>query len=134
MGFGALNLVSAMLLGVGVFLGLPDRYLPVDAGAVLLILLLSIAGVGLLAGARWSQQVATVAASATLGLGLLLIALLSISASYLAGIYGPVGRGGAVIFVLVIALAVPYLVVLPAAQLVWLARARSRAAEETRGG
>ena len=50
-------------------------------------------------------------------LGLLLVGALAISASFLMGIYGPVGRGGAVILVLVAALAVPYLVVAPALQL-----------------
>jgi len=44
------------------------------------------------------------------------------SASYLAGIYGPIGRGGAIIFVLVLALAIPYLVAIPALELVWLGR------------
>jgi hypothetical protein len=48
------------------------------------------------------------------------VATLALTASYLSGIYGPVGKGGALILVLVAALALPYLVVLPASQLVWL--------------
>jgi hypothetical protein len=122
--FGTLNLVSAAVLGVGVFLGLPDRYWPVDGGAALLILLLASGGAGLLARTGWGHLVAEIACGVTLGLGLFFILLLSLSASYLAGVYGPVGRGGAVIFILVLALAVPYLVALPGAELLWLRRRR----------
>jgi hypothetical protein len=50
----------------------------------------------------------------------LLVATLAITASFLSGIYGPVGRGGALILALAAALALPYLIVLPSAQLVWL--------------
>jgi hypothetical protein len=35
-------------------------------------------------------------------------------------VYGPVGKGGAALFALVCALALPYVVVLPAAELLWL--------------
>ena len=63
---------------------------------------------------------ARAAAFASLGLGLLLITLLAWSAAYLSGVYGPVGRGGAIILVLVIALAVPYLLAIPAGELLWL--------------
>ena len=50
--------------------------------------------------------------------------LLALTASWLAGIYGPVGAGGAAIMALVAALALPYLVVLPCVELVWLAPRR----------
>jgi hypothetical protein len=54
------------------------------------------------------------------------IALLQLlSGAGLLAVYGPVGKGGAIVLVLVAALALPYLVVLPLAQLVWL-RPRSR--------
>jgi hypothetical protein len=64
--------------------------------------------------------VARVASTVTLVLGLLLVGTLAVTVSYLRGIYGPVGRGGALILTLVTALVLPYLVVLPAVQLVWL--------------
>jgi len=128
--FGALHLVSAALVGTGVFAGLPDRYGPVDAGAAVLIALLVGSGVGLLGGTRWSFRVAVAASSVTLAMGLLLVGALALSASYLAGIYGPVGRGGAVLFVLVAALVLPYLVALPAAELVWLRRSKPLPDEE----
>jgi hypothetical protein len=70
--------------------------------------------------APWGRWAARIAAVIALVVGLGLVSALSLTASYLSGIYGPVGRGGALILILVAALALPYLVVLPAVQLVWL--------------
>jgi hypothetical protein len=64
---------------------------------------------------------------ASLVLGLLLVTTLALTASYLSGIYGAVGRGGAMILGLIAALALPYLVAIPLAQLGWLARRSSSA-------
>ena len=119
-GFGLGNVAAALVVAVGVFAGLPARYWPVDLSAVALVLLLGASGAGLLLRAKWGERVARIAALVVLALGLVLVATLAITASYLSGIYGPVGKGGAVIFVLVAALALPYLVLLPAAQLLWL--------------
>jgi hypothetical protein len=87
---------------------------------VILIALLGASGVGLLARKPWAVQVTRVASIVALVLGLVLIGILAITASYLSGIYGPVGRGGAIILALVAALALPYLVALPVSQLLWL--------------
>jgi hypothetical protein len=130
MAFGALNLLSAALVGLGVFEGLPDRYGPVDGGAALLIAMLVGSGVGLVVRARWSVAVATAAAGTALAVGFVLVGALALSASYLAGIYGPVGRGGAILFVLIMALVVPYLIVLPGAELAWLRRVKLDASEK----
>jgi hypothetical protein len=118
--FGIFDLFAAGLVSLGVFAGLPARYWVVDAGAVVVSLVQASAGVGLLGRFAWGRAVARWASLLTLALGLALIAALSLTVSYLVGIYGPVGRGGALVFALVIALALPYLVVLPAGQLVWL--------------
>jgi hypothetical protein len=118
--FGVLNLVAALLTLLGVFQGLPARWLPVDLAAGVVALLLLAAGAGLVSNARWGEQVARVASMVTLAAGLVLFALLAFTASYLSGIYGPVGRGGALILVLVAALTLPYLVAFPASQLLWL--------------
>ncbi len=125
--FGLGNLVAAALVAIGVFEGLPDRYAPVDAAAAVLLTLLGAAGVGLLAQLSWAKPVAEIASAVSLGLGLFVVGALVVSASYLAGVYGPVGRGGAVIFVLVVALAVPYLIALPAIELAWLRSLRPAA-------
>jgi hypothetical protein len=118
--FGAVNIVSALLVYVGVFEGLPARYWPVDIAAAVVFLALVTGGIGLLANARWGKWAARIGAAIALAVGLALVSVVAVTASYLSGIYGPVGRGGALILVLVAALALPYLVVLPAAELVWL--------------
>jgi hypothetical protein len=119
-GFGALDLLSALLVYLGVFEGLPTRYWLVDTLAALALLALLAGGVGLLSNARWGPWAARMGAAVALAIGLALVGVTAISVSYLSGIYGPVGRGGALILTLVAALALPYLVVLPAAQLAWL--------------
>jgi hypothetical protein len=118
--FGVLDIVSAILVYFGVFEGLPARYWLVDGGAALLIALFVAAGAGLLAETPWARRVALGASIASLVLGLSLVTTLALTASYLSGIYGPVGRGGALILGLIAALALPYLVALPLAQMAWL--------------
>jgi hypothetical protein len=119
-GFGVGNVVAALVVAIGVFQGLPARWLPVDLAAAAVAALLAAAGVGLVMRAAWAPRLARAAALVVLAVGLVFVAALALTASYLSGIYGPVGKGGALILVLVAALALPYLVVLPAAQLVWL--------------
>jgi hypothetical protein len=118
--FGAVNLVSAVLVYLGVFEGLPARYWPVDIVAAVVFLALVAGAVGLFGNARWGRWAARIAAVVALAAGLAVVSTTAVTASYLSGIYGPVGRGGALILTLVTAMALPYLVVLPAAQLVWL--------------
>jgi hypothetical protein len=118
--FGVAYLVTAALLGAGVFLGLPTRWAVVDVGGGLLALLLFATGAGLVLGRAFATRLARPVSWAALAVGVLVIALLSSSAGYLRGAYGPVGQGGALIFVFVIALVFPYLVALPCACLVWL--------------
>ena len=118
--FGVLDLVAAVVLAIGVFAGLPSRWWPIDTAAVVICALLVGSGVGLLRNAPWSETLARIAARVVLGLALLFFALTATSVSYLFGIYGAVGRGGVTIFVLVAALAFPYLFALPVTQLLWL--------------
>ncbi len=120
--FGFLDLVAASLVAIGVFRGLPSRAWAIDGCAAAVIALLAVSGVGLMLGKPWAPRVARVTSMIVLALGLGLVATLALTASYLAGIYGPVGKGGAVILALVAALALPYLVALPASQLLWLGR------------
>jgi len=119
-GFGSVDILTAFVVYLAVFEGLPARYFPIDAAATVVILLLVAAGVGLVAKKPWGPMVARVASAVTLALGLALVTTLAVTVSYLAGIYGPVGRGGALILGLAAALGLPYVVALPAAQLVWL--------------
>jgi hypothetical protein len=118
--FGVADVVTSAGVALGVFVGLPARWWPVDAVAAVLVALELAAGVGLLARAPWGERAARVASAAALAVGLFTVTVLAVTASWLHGVYGPVGAGGAVILALVGALAVPYVVVLPAVELVWL--------------
>jgi hypothetical protein len=122
--FGVADLMTAALVAFGVFVALPSRWAPIDAAAAALTAIDLAAGLGLLASAPWATRVARVASAVSLALGLWLITVLAVTASWLSGVYGPVGRGGAVVMALVAALALPYLVVWPAVRLVWLHGAR----------
>lgn len=117
---GGIDLVTATLLLGSVWGVLPARWWPIDVAATLLGALLAVSGGGLLAGTHWARRVGLAAGAVTLVLGLALVTTLALTASYLSGLYGPVGRGGAIILVLVAALAIPYFIFFPAAQLVAL--------------
>lgn len=111
----------ALLLLFGVWVALPARYLPVDliGTAAALALLVSAAGLGL--GRPWGGRLARLVAWGSLGIGCLTVTALFWSAATLAGLYGPVGSGGALLMTVVALLVIPYLVGLPALQLSWLA-------------
>jgi hypothetical protein len=122
--FGIANLTTAALLVLGVFVALPARWWPVDTGAALLVALELASGIGLLTRATWGPLAAKVAGVAALALGLFVVSLLAVTASWLSGVYGPVGRGGGLVLALVAALALPYTVVLPIVELAWLREAK----------
>lgn len=119
-GFGITNVAVSGLVALGVFQGLPTRYWVVDGGALAVIALMGASGTALLANHRHKEALTRWASGLVLALGLTLFAALVVTASWLSGVYGPVGKGGAAIFVLVAALTLPYLVVLPAAELAWV--------------
>jgi hypothetical protein len=118
--FGIADVVTAIVIVLGVFVGLPSRWAPVDVAAGALVLLDLASGVGLLASRPWATRVARWASGVSLALGAWLVTILAVTAGWLSGVYGPVGLGGAVILALVAALALPYLVVVPVVRLVWL--------------
>ena len=122
---GVGDLVTAGVVALGVFVGLPTRWAVVDVPAAILVVLHLGSAAGLLTAKPWAPRAATVASAVSLALGLLVITVLALTAGWLSGVYGPVGRGGAVILALVAALAVPYLVAVPVARLVWLRGARA---------
>jgi hypothetical protein len=125
--FGAANVVTALLVAFGVFVALPSRWMPVDVAAAALAGLQLISGAGLIAATDWAPKVARAASAVALALGLFTVSVLAVTASWLGGVYGPVGKGGSIVLALVAALTLPYLVVLPLVQLVWL-RPRGREA------
>jgi hypothetical protein len=118
--FGGAHFATALLVGWGIYGCLPARWAPIDAVAGILIALEALSGAGLALGTSWARAAARVTSIVALVTGLGLVTLLAVTASWLSGVYGPVGAGGAAILALVAALALPYLVVLPAVELVWL--------------
>jgi len=117
-----MQLVVAAFLMIGIWFALPARYLVVDVLGTGVALLYGAAAVGLLSGAQWGRALASVASYIALGLGAVTVTLLSMSAAQLAGLYGPVGSGGALLLGTVALLVLPYLVALPAVQLALLRR------------
>jgi hypothetical protein len=120
--FAVANAITAAVLLFGVFAGLPDRWLWVDVPAVVMALLLLVASVALLRPGRATFGIVRAAASVVLALGLVATGGLTLAAAFLSGVLGEIGRTGFVVFVIVIALVVPYLVVFPSVQLVWAFR------------
>lgn len=113
---GAIDVVTGVLLALGDLVALPMRWWPVDALLLGLATLFVAGGAALLARKEWAPRLALAAGSAALVAGLGLATALTLSAAHIYGMYGPVGQGGAVLLAVVAALLVPYLVLLPAAQ------------------
>lgn len=116
------QLVVAVLLLIGIWGALPARYLPIDAIGSIVALLYAAGAIGLLSGMRYAVAVARVASWFALLLGTAAVTALSLSAAHLAGLYGPVGSGGALLLGTVALLVLPYLVALPAVQVALLRR------------
>ena len=119
-GFGIANLFVALLAYFGIFRGLPSRWLPVDLAGVVVIAFMAASGVALLLNRRGAALLTRIASIVVLAIGMILFAALVLTASWLAGVYGPIGRGGAAIFGLVAAMVLPSTIVLPAAELLWI--------------
>ncbi|MBW2462734.1 MAG: hypothetical protein JRH11_13875 [Deltaproteobacteria bacterium] len=113
--------VSLLILGA-VWGVLPTRWMPLDIPATLLGLAFGVAGVGLLSAAPWGARVAKAVALVSVAGGALLFSALVFTAAHISGLYGPVGGGGAVLLFVVALLLLPYLVLLPAAQLLVLTK------------
>ena len=118
--FAVCDVITALLVLIGVFEGLPSRYMPIDALGSILAAAFVIGAIATVRTFKYANAIARAACGLVLAIGLALFAVLAISASHLMGIYGPIGRGSALLLLLVAALVVPYLLALPAAQLVWI--------------
>ncbi len=116
------NLSVAALVAGGVFVALPWRWWVVDAPAGVAIALLLVSSVGLLWGKSWGDDVLRASALLLLVAGLVLVAALTMAISFLTGVHGVLGQGVAVGYLVLVAIVVPYLVVFPSVQLVWIRR------------
>ena len=114
------SFTSALVIAGGVFIGLPARWMPVDVVAAIAALACAASGAMMALNRGPKERVARIVNLLVLLLGLGLVIVLAGTAGYLSGIYGPVGKGGAGVLVVVALLAVPYLIALPGAQLLYL--------------
>jgi hypothetical protein len=120
--FAGSQLALGLLVLGGVWFALPARWLWVDVPATLLGVGCLVTAGALLRNASWALHAARLLLWAELVLGCLCVTLLASGAAQLAGSYGPVGAGGALLLAVIALLVVPYLVVFPALQLGWLRR------------
>jgi hypothetical protein len=124
-GFAVGNLAAALMLSVGLY-ALPVRFWPADVlvGAAIA----GVAGGSVVALARrpLAWQALRVAALTLLGIGLLVIAAAALSLAFLSGVHGDYGRGGVVLMTLVLFLALPYTLVYPVLELLWLHARRGK--------
>ena len=120
--FGVSNAVAAVVLGVGVFVVVQPRFWALDVPAAAIGLVQLVSAVGLLAKLPWVMRALQVAAWVSFVLGLLTVSLIVLSMVFLRGIHGDYGVAALAVSGLIIALLVPYVVVLPALELLWLKR------------
>ena len=124
-GFGIANVVVGLAIALCVWRLLPTRWWVVDGGGAIVTLLLVASGAALLRNARSAAHLTRIASFVVLALGLAVFAALVLTASWIHGVYGPVGKGGAIIFALVALMVLPYVVVLPLVELLWLGPKRT---------
>ena len=120
--FGVLNALSALVLLVGVFGVVQPRFWALDVPLTLIALVELVSAVALLAKLPWALRALTVAAWLSFGLGLLVVSLILLTIVFLRGIHGDYGLAALAVSSLIVALLVPYTVVLPALELLWLKR------------
>jgi hypothetical protein len=120
--FGVLNAVAALVLLVGLFLVVTPRFWVLDVPLTAIALLDLVSGAALLLRLPWARRVLRVAAWVSLVLGLISVSLIVLSMAFLRGIHGDAGVAALAVSGLIVALLVPYIVLLPALELLWLKR------------
>jgi hypothetical protein len=123
-GYGALDVLFAALYGVlGLFVA-PSRSALFNGSLMVVAGLLGLAGLALLL--RWpvGRRLGIVACVALLVFSVVVLALLVASSAFLYGVYGPLGRGMALLSLVIAALVVELFALLPLFQLRALLRHR----------
>jgi hypothetical protein len=114
------QLLASALLLAGIWVLLPARWAPVDVIGSALGAAGLLSAFGLFTRRRWARRVALCVSWAALGLGALTVSALCFALAHIAGLYGPIGKGGAMLLGVVAALVLPYFVGLPVLQVGWL--------------
>jgi hypothetical protein len=125
------NAVLAITVLVGVFFGLGMRWWVVDIPSVCVAILLLLSSFGLARATRWAAAALRACAIVELGVGLIALAALGVSAAYFGSVHGELGRSGLMTFILGITLMLPYLIVYPSVQLLWLHRRQQKYAQSS---
>ena len=120
--FGVLNALCALVLSVGLFGVIQPRFWALDVPLSIIALLQLVSAVGLLAKLPWALRALSVAAWVSFVLGLVIVFLIVLTMLFLRGIHGDYGVAALAVSGLIVALLVPYVVVLPALELLWLKR------------
>jgi len=120
--FGVLNALSALVLLIGVFGVVQPRFWGLDVPLTLIALVELVSAVALVAKLPWALRALTIAAWVSFGLGVLVVSLILLTIVFLRGIHGDYGVAALAVSSLIVALLVPYTVVLPALELLWLKR------------
>ncbi len=123
--FGVLNAIAGLVLLCGVFVLARPRYWALDVPAAAIGVVQCVSAIGLLAKRRWDLRALAVAAWLSFTLGLAVVFAVVLTMVFLRGVHGAYGLAALVVSGLVVALLVPYIVVLPALELLWLKRRRA---------
>jgi len=118
--YGALDLVFAVTYALLFALVVPNRFAGYSLLLWALVLAIAAAGVGTLTRKPKGWLLACIGCTVQLGLTIILLGLLVISAAFLAGVYGALGQGAAVLSMVFAALVVQLIGLLPAFQLKYL--------------
>jgi len=120
--FAVSNALVALILLVGVFGLVQPRFWALDVPAGVLALVELVSAISLFARLPWALRALSLAAWVTFAGGLLLVALIVLTMVFLRSIHGEDGLVATAVSGLIVLLLVPYTLLLPIAQLLWLKR------------
>jgi hypothetical protein len=120
--FAVLNALVATILLIGVFGLIQPRFWALDVPAGLLSAVELVSAVALFARLPWALRALALAAWVTFVGGLFLVGMIVLTMVFLRSVHGEDGFAASAVSGLVIALLVPYTLLLPSAQLLWLKR------------
>lgn len=120
--FAVSNALVALILLVGVFGLMTPRFWALDVPAGVLALVELVSAISLFARLPWALRALSLAAWITFVGGLLLVGLVVLTMVFLRSIHGEDGFVATAVSGLVLLLLVPYTLLLPILQLLWLKR------------
>ena len=120
--FGVFDALTALVLLVGLYVLIEPRFWALDVPLTAIALLKLVSAGALLARLPWALGALSVSAWVSFVLGLLVLSLIVLSMTFFRSIHGDYGVAALAVSGLIVALLVPYILVLPALELLWLKR------------